>query len=70
MQLVILAGGRGTRISEESILKPKPLIDVGGMPIIWHIMKFYSHYNINEFIICGGYKCNLIKEFFSNYLKY
>lgn len=70
MQLVILAGGKGTRISEESHLKPKPLIEIGNMPIIWHIMKFYSHYGINEFIICGGYKCNLIKEFFNNYLFY
>ena len=68
MQLVILAGGKGTRISEESYLKPKPLIEIGGMPIIWHLMKIYSYHGINEFIICGGYKCNLIKDFFSNYI--
>ena len=68
MQLVILAGGLGTRISEESILRPKPLIEIGGRPIIWHIMKHYSHYGINDFIICCGYKGYMIKEFFSNYL--
>jgi len=67
MELVILAGGKGTRISEETYLKPKPLIEIGDMPIIWHIMKFYSYYGIKNFIICGGYKCNLIKEFFYNY---
>lgn len=64
---VILAGGKGTRISEESMLKPKPMIEIGGKPILWHIMKLYSHYNINEFIICLGYKGYLIKEYFSNY---
>ena len=68
MQLVILAGGLGTRISEESILRPKPLIEIGGRPIIWHIMKHYSYYGINDFIICCGYKGYMIKEFFSNYL--
>jgi glucose-1-phosphate cytidylyltransferase len=67
MKLVILAGGRGTRISEESGLKPKPLIDIGEKPIIWHIMKIYSHFGINEFIICCGYKGYLIKEYFANY---
>ncbi len=67
MQAVILAGGRGTRISEESLLKPKPLIEIGGKPIIWHIMKHYSHYGINEFIICCGYKGELLKEYFSNF---
>ena len=67
MQLVILAGGRGTRISEESSLKPKPLIEVGNMPIIWHIMKVYSHYGIKKFIICCGYRGYLIKEYFANY---
>jgi len=67
MKAVILAGGLGTRISEESALKPKPMIEIGGMPIIWHIMKIYSHYGINEFIICLGYKGYLIKEYFSNY---
>ncbi len=67
MQLVILAGGLGTRISEETHLKPKPMIEIGGKPIIWHIMKIYSHYGINDFIICCGYKGYLIKEYFSNY---
>jgi glucose-1-phosphate cytidylyltransferase len=67
MKLVILAGGLGTRISEESILKPKPLIEVGNMPIIWHIMKIYSFFGIKEFIICCGYKGYLIKEYFANY---
>ena len=67
MKAVILAGGLGTRISEESYLKPKPMIEVGGMPILWHIMKIYSHYGINDFIICAGYKQHVIKEFFRNY---
>jgi len=67
MQAVILAGGMGTRISEESHLKPKPMIEIGGKPILWHIMKTYSHYGINDFIICLGYKGYIIKEFFSNY---
>ena len=67
MKLVILAGGLGTRISEESHLKPKPMIEIGGKPLIWHIMKMYSHYGINEFIICLGYKGYVIKEYFSNY---
>lgn len=67
MKVVILAGGFGTRISEESYLKPKPMIEIGGMPIIWHIMKIYSYYGYNEFIICAGYKQYLIKEFFSDY---
>lgn len=67
MKAVILAGGYGTRISEESLLKPKPLIEIGGMPILWHIMKLYSHYNINEFVICCGYKGYMIKEYFANY---
>ena len=67
MKVVILAGGFGTRISEESIYKPKPLIDIGGMPIIWYIMKHYSMYNHNDFIICAGYKQNCLKEYFSNY---
>jgi len=64
MKVVILAGGLGSRISEESIIKPKPLIDIGTMPIIWHIMKLYSYYGLNDFIICCGHKGNLIKEFF------
>lgn len=67
MKVVILAGGFGTRISEESILKPKPMIEIGGMPILWHIMKVYSYYGFNEFIICAGYKQHVIKEWFSDY---
>ena len=67
MQSVILAGGRGTRISEESLLRPKPLIEIGGKPIIWHIMKHYSYHGINDFIICCGYKGELLKEYFSNF---
>ncbi|AZZ36568.1 glucose-1-phosphate cytidylyltransferase [Bdellovibrio sp. qaytius] len=67
MKAVILAGGLGTRISEESHLKPKPMIEIGGKPILWHIMKIYSHHGINDFIICCGYKSYVIKEFFSNY---
>lgn len=67
MKIVILAGGKGTRISEESQYKPKPMIEIGGMPIIWHIMKSYSYYGFNEFIICAGYKQEYIKEWFSNY---
>lgn len=67
MKVVILAGGFGTRISEESHLKPKPMIEIGGMPILWHIMKSYSHYGYNDFIILAGYKQHVIKEFFSNY---
>lgn len=67
MKAVILAGGLGTRISEETHLKPKPMIEVGGYPILWHIMKIYSSYGINEFIICCGYKGYIIKEYFANY---
>lgn len=67
MKAVILAGGKGSRISEESRFKPKPLIEIGGRPILWHIMKLYSFYGINEFIICCGYKGHLIKEYFVNY---
>lgn len=67
MKVVILAGGFGTRISEESYLKPKPMIEIGGKPILWHIMKLYSYYGYNEFIICCGYKQNIIKEWFSSY---
>lgn len=67
MKVVILAGGFGTRISEESHLKPKPMVEIGGMPILWHIMKLYSHYGYNEFIICCGYKQYVIKEYFANY---
>ncbi|HHQ4683433.1 TPA: glucose-1-phosphate cytidylyltransferase [Aeromonas veronii] len=67
MKAIILAGGLGTRISEESHLRPKPMIDIGGKPILWHIMKIYSHYGINDFIICLGYKGYIIKEYFANY---
>ena len=67
MKPVILAGGLGTRISEETHLKPKPMIEIGGKPILWHIMKIYSHYGINEFVICCGYKGYVIKEYFANY---
>ena len=67
MKAVILAGGLGTRLSEETVIKPKPMVEIGGMPIIWHIMKIYSHYGINDFIICCGYKGYLIKEYFMNY---
>lgn len=67
MKVVILAGGLGTRISEESHLRPKPMVEIGGKPILWHIMKSYSHYGVNDFIICLGYKGYLIKEYFANY---
>jgi len=67
MKVVILAGGLGTRISEESHLKPKPMIEIGGKPILWHIMKIYSHYGINDFVICLGYKGYIVKEYFANY---
>lgn len=70
MKVVILAGGLGSRISEESYLKPKPMIEIGEKPILWHIMKEYSHYGFNEFIICLGYKGYKIKEFFNNYYLY
>lgn len=67
MKAVLLAGGLGTRIAEETDVKPKPMIEIGGMPIIWHIMKIYSHYGIDEFVICLGYKGYVIKEYFQNY---
>lgn len=67
MKVVLLAGGFGTRIREESHLKPKPMIEIGGKPILWHIMKEYSYYGFNEFIICCGYKQHIIKEWFANY---
>jgi len=67
MKAVILAGGYGTRISEETHLKPKPMVEIGGKPILWHIMKLYSHYGINDFVICLGYKGYIIKEYFANY---
>ena len=67
MKVVLLAGGFGTRISEESHLKPKPMIEIGDMPILWHIMKIYSHYGYNDFVICCGYKAYMIKEYFADY---
>lgn len=67
MKVVLLAGGFGTRISEESQFKPKPMIEIGGMPILWHIMKEYAYWGFNEFIVCAGYKQHVIKEYFSNY---
>jgi glucose-1-phosphate cytidylyltransferase len=67
IKLVILAGGLGSRISEETHLKPKPMIEIGGKPILWHIMKIYSHWGINDFVICCGYKGYVIKEYFANY---
>lgn len=67
MKCVILAGGLGTRISEETILKPKPMVEIGGKPILWHIMKIYSSYGIHDFIVCLGYKGYVIKEYFANY---
>lgn len=70
MKVVILAGGRGTRISEESHLRPKPMIEIGGKPILWHIMKLYSYYGFHEFIVCCGYKGQMIKEYFLNYYTY
>lgn len=70
MKVVILAGGMGTRISEESHLRPKPMIEIGGKPILWHIMKIYSHYGYNDFIICCGYRGHMIKEYFMDYYMY
>ncbi len=67
MKVVLLAGGLGTRLSEETVLKPKPMVEIGGMPILWHIMKIYSSHGFNDFVICLGYKGYVIKEFFSNY---
>ena len=67
MKVVILAGGLGTRISEETVIKPKPMIEIGGKPILWHIMKIYSFHGINDFIVCCGYKGYVIKEYFANY---
>jgi glucose-1-phosphate cytidylyltransferase len=67
LKVVILAGGLGTRLSEETIVKPKPMTEIGGKPILWHIMKIYSHYGFNDFIVCLGYKGFLIKEYFANY---
>ncbi len=70
MKVVILAGGMGTRLSEETILKPKPMVEIGGKPVLWHIMKIYAHYGYNDFVICLGYKGYLIKEYFINYFLY
>ena len=67
MKVVLLAGGFGSRLSEETAVKPKPMVEIGGKPILWHIMKIYSHYGINEFVICCGYKGYMIKEYFANY---
>jgi glucose-1-phosphate cytidylyltransferase len=67
MKVVILAGGYGTRLSEETILRPKPMVDIGDKPILWHIMKIYSHFGFNDFILCLGYKGYMIKEYFTNY---
>ena len=67
MKVVLLAGGLGTRISEETDVRPKPMVEIGGKPILWHIMKIYSHYGFNEFIVCCGYKGHVIKEYFANY---
>ena len=67
MKVVLLAGGKGTRLAEETHLRPKPMVEIGGRPILWHIMKIYSHYGFNDFIICLGYKGEIIKEYFLNY---
>ena len=67
MQAVILAGGLGTRLGEETSTRPKPMVEIGGMPIIWHIMKIYSSAGVNDFVICFGYKGYMIKEYFANY---
>ena len=67
MKAVILAGGLGTRLSEETAVRPKPMVEIGGHPILWHIMKIYSSHGINDFIVCLGYKGYIIKEYFSNY---
>src|SRR6185437_13038190 len=67
MKAVILAGGFGTRISEESAIRPKPMVEIGGQPIIWHILKTYSAHGINDFVVCAGYKGYMIKEYFANY---
>src|SRR3989338_4412749 len=67
MKVVILAGGMGTRLSEETDLKPKPMTEIGTKPMLWHIMKIYSHYGFNDFVLCLGYKSYLIKEYFANY---
>ncbi|MCW6157980.1 MAG: glucose-1-phosphate cytidylyltransferase [Thermoplasmatales archaeon] len=68
MKVVILAGGLGTRLSEETVIKPKPMVEIGSEPILWHIMKIYSHFGFNDFVICGGYKQEMIKQYFSSYV--
>lgn len=68
MKVVILAGGLGSRLSEETVLRPKPMVEIGGRPILWHIMKLYSHHGLSDFVICLGYKGHMIKEFFANYV--
>lgn len=70
MKLAILSGGLGTRLGEETTIRPKPLVEIGGRPIIWHIMKIYSYYGINDFVILLGYKGYMIKEFFDNYRRH
>lgn len=67
MKAVILAGGLGTRLSEETVIRPKPMVEVGGKPLLWHIMKHYSHFGVNDFVVCLGYKGYMIKEYFANY---
>src|SRR6478609_7827490 len=67
MKTVILCGGLGTRISEESHLRPKPMVEIGGRPILWHIMKVYAHYGVHDFVVCLGYKGYVVKEYFANY---
>src|ERR1700722_4504142 len=64
---VILAGGLGTRLSEETVTRPKPMVEIGGRPILWHIMKIYAHYGVKDFVVCLGYKGSMIKEYFANY---
>src|ERR1700679_2077927 len=70
MKAVILGGGLGSRLSEETTLRPKPMVEIGGRPVLWHIMKIYSSFGINDFIVCLGYKGNVIKDFFANYFLY
>ena len=70
MKAVILAGGLGTRLSEETSVRPKPMVNIGGKPILWHIMKIYASHGIHDFVICCGYKGNVIKEYFANYFLY
>ena len=70
MKVVILAGGMGSRLSEETQVKPKPMVEIGPYPVLWHIMRHYSHYGLNDFIICLGYKGYVIKEYFANYVLY